>query len=180
MRPACVDVDVVARINGFAGFITGQMQPVIVKITVVGGALSLNGRASTAGDVVGRMVLKLSDTEKFLRSVGVGGAELPRGLGRTVDMEADVTMTSDCRLSLSELTADLGSNTVTGAVDISLNGTPQINAQLRADALDLTGATQGDASRAVLDHHLRLLWGQVGPRPALMPQVWRRLMARSR
>jgi AsmA protein len=146
VRPAGANVDVVARINGFAGFITGQVQPVVVKITAAGGALSLNGRASTAGDVAGRMVLKLSDTDKFLRSVGAGGAELPRGLGRTVDMKADVTLTSDRRLSLRELTADLGGNTVTGAADISLNGTPQINAQLSAGALDLTGATQGDSS----------------------------------
>jgi AsmA protein len=146
LRPAGTDVGVVARIDGFAGFIAGQVQPVVAKITTAGGVLSLNGRASTAGDVAGRMGLKLSDTDKFLRSLGLGGADLPRGLGRSVDMTADVTLTSDRRLSLRGLEADLGGNTVTGAADISLNGTPQINAQLSAGDLDLTGATQGDAS----------------------------------
>ena len=146
LRPAGADVGVVARIDGFAGFIAGQVQPVVAEITTAGGVLSLNGRASTAGDVAGRMGLKLSDTDKFLRSLGLGGADLPRGLGRSVDMTADVTLTSDRRLSLRGLEADLGGNTVTGAADVSLNGTPQINAQLSAGDLDLTGATQGDAA----------------------------------
>jgi|TARA_B110000908_G_scaffold164399_1_gene212399 AsmA protein len=146
LRPAGADVDVVARIDGFAGFIAGQVQPVVAEIETTGGALSLNGRASTAGDVAGRLGLKLSDTDQFLRGLGLGGADLPRGLGRTVDMKADVTLTSDRRLSLRELVADLGGNTLSGAADISLNGVPQVYAQLSAGALDLTGLTSDDAS----------------------------------
>ncbi|MFT5787891.1 MAG: AsmA protein [Ascidiaceihabitans sp.] len=146
LRPAGADVDVVARIDGFAGFIAGQVQPVVAEIETVGGVLSLNGRASTAGDVAGRLGLNLSDTDQFLRGLGLGGADLPRGLGRTVDMSADVTLTSDRRLSLRELVAELGGNTLSGAADISLNGVPQVNAQLSAGALDLTGLTGDDAS----------------------------------
>jgi len=148
LRPAGADVDVVATINGFAGFIAGDVQPVVARIKTSGGSLSLNGRASTAGDVAGRLGLKLSDTNAFLRALGLDGADLPRGLGRSVDMDADLTLTSDRRLSLRGMQADLGGNTITGAADISLNGTPQINAQISAGALDLKGATQGDSSSA--------------------------------
>jgi AsmA protein len=148
LRPAGADVDVVATINGFAGFIAGDVQPVVARIKTSGGSLSLNGRASTAGDVAGRLGLKLSDTDAFLRALGLDGADLPRGLGRSVDMDADLTLTSDSRLSLRGMQADLGGNTITGAADISLNGTPQINAQISAGALDLKGATQGDSSSA--------------------------------
>ena len=148
LRPAGADVDVVATINGFAGFIAGDVQPVVARIKTSGGSLSLNGRASTAGDVAGRLGLKLSDTDAFLRALGLDGADLPRGLGRSVDMDADLTLTSDRRLSLRGMQADLDGNTITGAADVSLNGTPQINAQISAGALDLKGATQGDSSSA--------------------------------
>lgn len=146
LRPAEADVDVVARIEGFAGFIAGQVQPVVANINTSGGTLSLNGRASTAGDVAGKLKLNLSDTDKFLRSLGLGGADLPRSLGRSVDMTADVTLTSDRRLSLRELIADLGGNTLSGAADVTLNGVPQVNAQLSVGALDLTGVTGSDGA----------------------------------
>ena len=148
LRPAGADVDVVATINSFAGFIAGDVQPVVARIKTSGGSLALNGRASTAGDVAGRLGLKLSDTDAFLRALGLDGADLPRGLGRSVDMDADLTLTSDRRLSLRGMQADLDGNTITGAADVSLNGTPQINAQISAGALDLKGATQGDSSSA--------------------------------
>ena len=148
LRPAGADVDVVATINGFAGFIAGDVQPIVARIKTSGGSLSLKGRASTAGDVAGRLGLKLSDTDAFLRALGLDGADLPRGLGRSVDMDADLTLTSDRRLSLRGMQADLDGNTITGAADVSLNGTPQINAQISAGALDLKGATQGDSSSA--------------------------------
>ena len=148
LRPAGADVDVVATINGFAGFIAGDVQPIVACIKTSGGSLSLKGRASTAGDVAGRLGLKLSDTDAFLRALGLNGADLPRGLGRSVDMDADLTLTSDRRLSLRGMQADLDGNTITGAADVSLNGTPQFNAQISAGALDLKGATQGDNSSA--------------------------------
>ena len=148
LRPAGADVDVVATINGFAGFIAGDVQPIVARIKTSGGSLSLKGRASTAGDVAGRLGLKLSDTDAFLRALGLDGADLPRGLGRSVDMDADLTLTSDRRLSLRGMQADLDGNTITGAADVLLNGTPQFNAQISAGALDLKGATQGDNSSA--------------------------------
>ena len=147
LRPAGSDVDVVARIDGFAGFIAGQVQPVVAEIETAGGSLSLNGRASTAGDVAGQLSLKMSSTDQFLRSLGLSGADLPRGLGQSVDMSTQLTLTAERNLFLREFSADLGGNQITGAADISLNGTPNINAQFNAGAFDLTGATEsGDSN----------------------------------
>jgi AsmA protein len=143
LRPAGADVDVEARIDSFASFIAGDVQPVVAEISTAGGSLSLNGRASTAGDVAGQLALKMSSTDQFLRSLGLSGADLPRGLGQSVDMSTQLTLTADRNLSLRELSADLGGNQITGAADISLNGTPQINAQFNTGAFDLTGATEG-------------------------------------
>lgn len=145
LRPAGQDVNVVARIDGFAGFITGQVQNLTTKITAGGGELSLTGRASTAGDVAGRMTLDLPRTDGFLTAIGMSALDLPPRLGASVDMVADITMTSDRRLALRDMRVDLGGNTLTGAADISLNGVPQINAQLNAGALDLKSATGGSA-----------------------------------
>ncbi len=146
IRPAGLPVDVDATIGAFAGFITGQVQPVDVTLRADGGTTRLVGRASTAGEVAGALTLDLPDTDGFLRALGLGGAGLPRGLGRSMDVTADLTLTADRRLSLRALNADLGGNTLTGAADISLNGTPNINAQLEAGALDLTGVTDAGGS----------------------------------
>lgn len=148
LRPAGNDVNVSASIGGFAGFITGQVQPVEATITAANGTLALTGRASTAGDVAGRLGLDMPSTDAFLAALGLARPGLPAGLGQSVDLSADLTLTADRRLSLRDLAVDLGGNALRGAADISLNGTPQINAQLNAGALDLRTAIGGDDTGA--------------------------------
>ncbi|MEP1355845.1 MAG: AsmA family protein [Tateyamaria sp.] len=142
--PAGADVDVRATIGGFAGFITGQVQSVSATVAAGGGSLALVGRGNTAGDVAGQLTLDMPNTDDFLTALGLPAPGLPAGLGQSVDLRADLTLTSDRRLSLRDVIADLGANAVAGAADISLNGTPEVNAQLSAGALDLSVAT--DAS----------------------------------
>ena len=146
LRPAGTAVDVRATIGGFAGFITGQVQPIDVTITAGGGSASLKGRGSTAGDVAGQLALDMPSTDDFMAALSLPKPGLPSGLGRSVDMQTALTLTADRRLSLRELRADLGGNALTGAADISLNGTPNVNAQLNAGALDLRSATGGESS----------------------------------
>ncbi|MEM6758613.1 MAG: AsmA family protein [Pseudomonadota bacterium] len=144
LRPTAETVSVDAVIGGFAGFIAGQVQTVQAQIATGGGTVSLDGRASTAGEVAGRLTLDLPNTDAFFAALGLPAPGLPPKLGRSMDVSTDLTLTSDRRLSLRDLTADLGGNALTGAADISLNGTPQINAQLSAGALDLTSVTGDD------------------------------------
>ncbi|KIN63720.1 AsmA family protein [Sulfitobacter noctilucicola] len=146
LRPAAQKVDVVATIDAFSGFLNGQVQPLAFEMRTQGGEMSLNGRASLQGAVAGKLRLKTSDTGAFMAALGVGGVDLPEGFGRTIDTSADITLTPDRKLALRELVADLGGNTLRGAADIELNGTPQINAQLQAGALDMRSLTSGGES----------------------------------
>ncbi|MEM8576924.1 MAG: AsmA family protein [Pseudomonadota bacterium] len=146
LRPAGAPVTVAADIDAFAGFIGGQVQPVDVRLSAAGGTARLTGRASTAGAVAGALALDLPDTDAFLRAMGLLGADLPRGLGRSIDAQADLTLTEDRTLSLRGLSANLGGNRLNGAADVSLNGTPRVNASFEAGALDLTGLTDPGGS----------------------------------
>ncbi|MCR8827447.1 AsmA family protein [Pseudosulfitobacter koreensis] len=149
LRPAGTAVNVNATIGSFAGFLGGQVQPITATLSAGGGSASIDGRAGTAGEVAGKLTLDLPDTGAFLQALGAGGVDLPQGLGRSIDLTSDITLTKDRRLSMRDLVAELGGNRLTGAADIALNGTPTVNAQLNAGALDLTGVTgTGDASPA--------------------------------
>ncbi|MDF3412902.1 AsmA family protein [Sulfitobacter sp. M57] len=144
LRPAGQVVKIAAKIDRFAGFLDGQVQPINLSVASNGGGLTLNGRASIAGAVAGAFDLKTTDTGAFLAALGAGSVSLPKGLGQNMHTRADITLTPDRRLSLRDLVADLGGNTLRGAADIELNGKPQINAQLQAGALNLAGLAGGE------------------------------------
>jgi len=146
LRPAGAPVAMNATIEAFSGFIAGQVQPMDVTLRAADGTARLTGRASTAGAVAGALSLNLPDTDAFLRALGLPGADLPRGLGRSIEMQGDLTLTEARLLSLRDLSANLGGNQLSGAADISLNGKPRINASFEAGALDLTGVTEPASS----------------------------------
>jgi AsmA protein len=151
MRPAGERVNLDATIERFASFLDGEVQPVDLDLSTTGGTAQLVGRASLQGAVAGKVALSATDTGGFLAALGLGGVDLPQGLGRQLGLRADLTLTPDRRLALRDMTADLGGNNLAGAADLVLNGTPQINAQLNAGALDLrmlTAPAQGGASTA--------------------------------
>jgi AsmA protein len=143
LRPAGQVVKLAATIDQFSGFLEGSVQPVDLEIATNGGDLALKGRASLQGAIAGKMHLNTVDTSAFLNALGAGAVDLPKGFGRSTDIKADITMTPDRKLALRELVADLGGNTLRGAADIELNGTPMINAQLQAGALDFKSITGG-------------------------------------
>ncbi len=145
LRPANDDVGVQATIGGFAGFIAGQVQPLDVTVKAGGGTVRLAGRGSTAGEVAGQISVDLDSTDAFFAALGLPKPGLPQSLGQSLQLASEITLTPDRRLALRALDADLGGNRLAGAADINLNGTPQINAQLQAGALDLTRATQGES-----------------------------------
>lgn len=146
LRPAGTKVAVAARIAQFADFLGGVVQPVAARIDAGGGTVTLDGRASLEGAVAGALRLQSKDTALFLAALGIQGVELPEGLGKSADISMDLTLTPDRRLALREVVADLGANALRGAADITLNGTPQVNAQINAGALDLRALTGGDSS----------------------------------
>ena len=139
LRPAADRVSIEATINRFDQFLNGDIRPLRARVDTKGGGVSLTGRAGLAGAVAGDLWLKTSDTGRFLAALGVADIALPQGLGKTADINLDLTLTPDRHLALREVVADLGGNALTGAADITLNGTPDVNAQINVGALDLTG-----------------------------------------
>ena len=144
LRPAGKKVALKARIGSFGAFLAGAVQPISARVTAGGGEVSLSGRGSLQGAVAGDVKVKTGDTAAFLAALGVPGVALPQGLGQSADVAMTLTLTPDRRLALRDVVADLGGNVLSGGADIALNGTPQINAQLNAGALDLRSLTGAD------------------------------------
>lgn len=143
VRPAGQPVRLSAQVQQFAEFLGGSVQPVNVKVTNDSGQIDLLGRAGISGEVAGALQISTANTDAFLKALGLAGADLPEGLGRSIDMTAQLTLTADRQLALRDLALDLGGNSLRGEVDIGLNGVPQITANLSAGALDLRSATNG-------------------------------------
>jgi AsmA protein len=138
MAPAGEAVQLAARIDGFADFLEGGVQPLRADVATRGGEISFDGRGSLNGALAGDLRIDSADTARFLASFGAGGVTLPRGLGQSVDLRSGLTLTADRRLALRNIVVDLGGNSLTGQADLALNGTPRITANLRTGALDLS------------------------------------------
>ena len=154
LRPGGERVAIEASIDRFDQFLNGDIRPLSARVDTKGGGASLTGRAGLSGAVEGDLWLKTSDTGRFLGALGLGAVALPQGLGRAADVRLKLTLTPDRRLAIRDMVADLGGNNLEGAADLTLNGTPNINAQLNAGNLDLSmmggseGAPSGNNSAA--------------------------------
>ena len=149
LRPADDVISISATVDGFGGFIAGDVQTLRASVSAPAGRVDFDGRASTAGDVAGSLALNTSNTAAFLGGLGLTAPELPPKLGRRIDLSTQLTLTSDRQLALRDLVVDLGGNRLTGAADVGLNGVPQVNARLDAGALDLSTASSGSAGGGV-------------------------------
>ena len=175
--PAGEKVTVQATVQDFAAFLTGAQQGVVASLTSAGGSASLDGQASLAGAVQGKMALKTGDTSGFLTQLGLPAVDLPAGLGRSINLSSALNLTAERNLALRDVVADLGGNTLRGRADISLNGTPDVQAELSAGALDLRSLTA--VVRLLLLLMMAVQRPQVGPGHQLMPRALRLLTATS-
>ena len=143
VSPAQSSVSVRATIDGFAGFIAGDVRTLRAEITTEAGDLTFDGRASTTGAVAGDVRLKTDTSDAFLKALGFPGANLPPKLGKSINLNANLTLTPDRKLALRDIDVDLSGNRLTGELDASLNGIPDVVARLDAGALDLSSAKGG-------------------------------------
>ena len=145
MAPAGEAVRLAARIEDFANFLEGGVQPLRADVATRGGEVSFDGRGSLNGALAGELRVDSPYTARFLASFGTGGVTLPRGLGQSFDLRSGLTLTADRRLALRNIAVDLGGNSLTGQADLALNGTPRITANLRTGALDLSALSEDGA-----------------------------------
>ncbi|NUH65062.1 AsmA family protein [Sulfitobacter sp. S0837] len=144
MAPSGPPVNLTARIEGFAAFLNGEVQPLRAALKARDGSASFVGRGSLKGALAGDVQIESADTGAFLAALGAGAVEFPRGLGRSVDLRSGLTLSPDRQLALRNIAADLGGNRLTGQADLALNGTPRIRGNLRAGALDLSGLSDAE------------------------------------
>ena len=134
--------------------IAGRLTPVTARFEAAGGSARFEGRMSQALEAEGQMRLSTSSTSTFMQSLGLGAAELPRGMGQAIDMTGQVTFSGGEVVNLRGMTLTLDQNTLTGDADIRLGGAkPQITAKLAAGALDFAslaaeGGSGGGESRS--------------------------------
>lgn len=148
LRPAGAPVRVAGHLDRVGDFIAGAVSDAEATVSTKGGSATFDGRVSSAPKVEGRLTAGVGDSAGVLRRLGLPAAEIPAGLGRSLDLDTRVTLDGQQRLSLRETVLELDEgNRITGAADVALGGAkPRVTAQLDAGALDLSGLAGGDAA----------------------------------
>ncbi|MDR9483859.1 MAG: AsmA family protein [Sediminimonas sp.] len=150
LRPAGETVAVSGRIDRFAQFINGDASALNLRVAAAGGEIGLNGQASLAPMIAGRIEGELPDTAAFMAALGQPGVSLPQGLGRRAALSGDLSLTpDDMRLSLREGSLTLDGNRLSGALDVFTAQTPpRVVGQISTGALDLSGLGGGGEAAA--------------------------------
>ncbi|MGX9355425.1 AsmA family protein [Roseobacteraceae bacterium S113] len=141
--PAGQPVQFVGVLGAPLNMLAGGAHPVSGTLTAASGSVGFDGRASLTPEFTGTLTAALPQTSAFLAALGLGAADLPEGMGASVDATMQLTYTSDGRVALRGLAATLDHHEITGDADIALAGpVPKINAKLATNALKL-GASEG-------------------------------------
>jgi AsmA protein len=146
-------VTLAGTVNGFAGFLDGNVMPVTFSGTVAGAEVAFEGRfgvSPLAGE--GKIDLNLRDIPAVMALLGRAAPGLPAGLGRDrIAVSGMATLTPKGSLHLREGVITLDDNRLAGAFDLVPGDIrPMLTAQLTAGALDFSspggGAGTGAAS----------------------------------
>lgn len=114
--------------------------PFGAEVTVSGGgALSINGTATMAGNVTGDLVLDLSSTQTFLSAFDVAVSGLTKNLGATVQASTNLIL-GDGALSLTDMVAQLGGNRLSGLLSAQFSEILYVSGALNVGTLDLRRA----------------------------------------
>ncbi len=144
LRPGAAPVAVEARISTPLTLLEGRgAVPVTASLTTEGGAIGFDGLAGVAPEAQGRVTLDLQDTARAARALGQIGLDLPDGFGRRVTGALQLTLTRDGRIAIRDGALSLDDNAVQVAADIVPGPRPRVNAQIEAEALDLSGLVAG-------------------------------------
>lgn len=146
LRPAGQAIEISGRLDNVGSFIAGSVTDLEARIEAPGGTVTFDGRGGSQPQLGGRISADLGSTSKFLAALGIGGVDIPQGLGQALSLSGTLTVTPDMRLSLRDASLGLDKNRLTGAADVALGGAkPRINAQLKAGALDFSTLASGNS-----------------------------------
>ena len=113
--------------------------PFGAEVTVSdGGALSINGTATTTGSVTGKLVLDLSSTQNFLSAFDVSVSGLTKNLGAAV--QASTKMILDGDVVLKRYGCAIGGQSSVRARVLNSLITPYVSGALNVGTLDLRRA----------------------------------------
>jgi len=146
LRPAAEPVRITGYLDRVGDFIDGAVSKVEATVVAGPGEARFAGRVSTEPQADGRLTAKSGDTSSLLAALGLPAAEVPAGMGRSLELDTRLTFSTDQRLSLRDLSLGLDrGNRITGEADLHLGGQrPRITARLVAGALDLSGLAGDD------------------------------------
>ncbi|SDI64061.1 AsmA family protein [Lutimaribacter saemankumensis] len=145
LQPGGSPVEVTATVQNFAGLFEGAAQPMVARARLGGGSVSFDGRGGPGLFAQGQLKADLPDTGAALAALGVGGVDIPRGLGRAVSLQAGLDF-NGTRAVLDGMSLALDSNRLSGAVTVALRDTPLVTGRLSAGALDLTALSASSGS----------------------------------
>ncbi|SDO38342.1 AsmA protein [Lutimaribacter pacificus] len=143
LQPGGSPVEVTATVQNFAGLFEGAAQPMVAQARLAGGTVRFDGRGGPGLFAQGRLSADLPDTGAALAALGVGGVDIPRGLGRAVSLEGALDF-NGTRAALDDLALTLDSNRLAGAVAVAMTDVPRVTGQLSAGALDLSALSASD------------------------------------
>ncbi len=132
------EVEVDLKIPDLPAYATGVATPLELLLRAPGGEVDFDGLVNLAGEMDGKLHVKAQDTERMLAAFGQAGVGVPLGLGRTAEVAGHMTYTSEGRISLREMVAQLDDNRLAGEADIVISDPPQITARLDGGDLDLS------------------------------------------
>lgn len=154
--PASVDLSallhgiphkLVARIDEFDTFLTGDITTLDLEVDSGDNSLSLNGQGGYSPTAFeGQLDARFADIPQFFTAIGDDAPEIPAGFGRDrIDISGAVTLTPEQTLHLRNGSIRLDDNRLTGAFDANLLGDrPQFNARLAGDQLDFSSLAAGE------------------------------------
>ncbi len=139
-------VEVTATVQNFAGLFDGVAQPMVARASLGGGSVSFDGRGGPGLFAQGALRADLPNTSAALAALGVGGVDIPQGLGRAVSLRAQLDFNGTAA-ALDDLSLGLDGNALSGNVAVALTDVPRITGSLSGGAIDLTAlaASGGDA-----------------------------------
>lgn len=128
-----------ARFDVARDFIAGRLTPVRASVSTAGGTARFEGLMTQALDADGQLSVSAGNTSAFLAALGLGAAEMPKGLGQAIELKSKLIFAGGKVINLRGMTLGLDQNTLTGDADIRLDGArPKLTAKLAAGALDLS------------------------------------------